>query len=281
MSGVGESLPPKRCSKCKEFKPLKDFNRAASSSGGYRSNCRDCGRKPPEPKEILPGGYKRCTKCKEVKLATKDFFTPDNACEYGVRSICKACRSAKEQEKLAAPEYREQRRAYLSGWWAEHRDEQAEKRKVWDEANPEYQRRYYEQYYPKNSEEVRARSSAYYYANREHLAPKRRRYGKRWRRLNREACLVRGRNYRARKLRAPGTHSAKDVEAKLELQGGLCYYCFRDLEQTGYHVDHKIPLVRGGSNWPANLAIACPPCNLSKCAKTPAEFREHRNRLAA
>ena len=57
----------------------------------------------------------------------------------------------------------------------------------------------------------------------------------------------------------------------LEAQGHSCYYC--DVPLFGvYHVDHMTPISRGGSNWPENLCIACPTCNISKGAKTAEEF---------
>jgi 5-methylcytosine-specific restriction endonuclease McrA len=40
-----------------------------------------------------------------------------------------------------------------------------------------------------------------------------------------------------------------------------------------YHVDHVVPLVRGGSDDPSNLVIACVPCNLSKGDKLPHEWK--------
>jgi 5-methylcytosine-specific restriction endonuclease McrA len=39
-----------------------------------------------------------------------------------------------------------------------------------------------------------------------------------------------------------------------------------------YHVDHLVPLAKGGHNNPSNLVIACPHCNDSKGAKLPHEF---------
>lgn len=54
------------------------------------------------------------------------------------------------------------------------------------------------------------------------------------------------------------------------LQNFKCAYCGKDLEK--YHVDHKIPICRGGCNDKSNLAISCPSCNLRKGRKTVEEF---------
>ena len=50
-----------------------------------------------------------------------------------------------------------------------------------------------------------------------------------------------------------------------------CEYCLRPIKQ--YHVDHKTPLIRGGSNRMCNLAISCPGCNRRKHTMTAREFR--------
>lgn len=39
-------------------------------------------------------------------------------------------------------------------------------------------------------------------------------------------------------------------------------------------VDHVVPLVKGGSNGPDNLVIACSTCNLRKNDKLPHEWPE-------
>lgn len=50
-----------------------------------------------------------------------------------------------------------------------------------------------------------------------------------------------------------------------------CYYCgTTDAEK--YHVDHRIPVSKGGDDSWVNLVRACEPCNLSKSAKTDTEF---------
>lgn len=64
-----------------------------------------------------------------------------------------------------------------------------------------------------------------------------------------------------------------DRGAILERDRWTCVYCGADLRQVEPHIDHVIPLSRGGQNEPDNLAAACKPCNLSKGTKTPQEWR--------
>jgi 5-methylcytosine-specific restriction endonuclease McrA len=70
---------------------------------------------------------------------------------------------------------------------------------------------------------------------------------------------------------ADGTYTVSDIALILDAQDNRCYYCDEVLDQT-YHVDHKQPVSRGGSNWPENLACTCQSCNLSKGAQTESEF---------
>jgi 5-methylcytosine-specific restriction endonuclease McrA len=69
--------------------------------------------------------------------------------------------------------------------------------------------------------------------------------------------------YRARLLEAEGTHTAEDIRHIYEEQEGRCAYCGITLYDD-YAVDHVVPLSRGGTNWPDNLAVACMFCNQSK-----------------
>jgi len=80
-------------------------------------------------------------------------------------------------------------------------------------------------------------------------------------------------NRRARKLHNGGTHTTKDIQTQYQRQKGKCYYCKVKLGKA-YHVDHVIPLSKGGSNGPENLVIACPSCNLSKRNKLLHEWLE-------
>ena len=81
------------------------------------------------------------------------------------------------------------------------------------------------------------------------------------------------RNYFARKRGAKDTHTAAEVQRILSRQGKRCVYCKASLAH-GYHVDHIIPLSKGGGNGPENLQCLCAPCNLSKSDKLPEVFAQ-------
>lgn len=63
----------------------------------------------------------------------------------------------------------------------------------------------------------------------------------------------------------------KTLESMFEEQGGRCKYCGVALDDS-YHIDHVIPLARGGTHERSNLVLSCAPCNLSKNRSTIEEW---------
>ncbi len=51
-----------------------------------------------------------------------------------------------------------------------------------------------------------------------------------------------------------------------------CNWCHQSTTPKSRHIDHIIPLSRGGADAVENLCIACPPCNRKKGAKMPEDF---------
>jgi 5-methylcytosine-specific restriction endonuclease McrA len=65
------------------------------------------------------------------------------------------------------------------------------------------------------------------------------------------------------------------MHALYRRQRGRCLYCANPLRGK-YQIDHKVPVSRGGSSWPENLALACGGCNRSKRNRTAEEFLAQR-----
>lgn len=180
---------------------------------------------------------KTCSKCGETKPATTEHFNRCQRSPGGLRAKCKECRKLETQERYTI--------------------------------NPDYNRAYY----LANQERLQERARSYGAAHREQERARvrlwREKHPERARASKRAAVLRR----LARKRGAQGNHTAKDVQLQYEAQKGKCYYCKATVGDT-YHVDHVIPLSRGGSNGPENIVIACQVCNQSKGGKLPHEWPE-------
>ena len=105
----------------------------------------------------------------------------------------------------------------------------------------------------------------YYQAKREHILERHRQHY----RENREAYNARKQKRLALKRDAAGNATAADIQARFDYHGNRCYYCGCDGKMQ---IEHRIPLSRGGTHYPANIVPACEHCNKSKGAKTEKEF---------
>jgi len=112
------------------------------------------------------------------------------------------------------------------------------------------------------------RSRKWYKAN-----PERKKESSReWQKENPEKVVAKGQKRRALKANADGTATYEQIKARFQYHENRCYYCGDN--ESGLHIEHRIPFSRGGSNWPANLVPSCPSCNLQKGTKTETEFKK-------
>lgn len=65
--------------------------------------------------------------------------------------------------------------------------------------------------------------------------------------------------------------SIQDIRALVNNAKDICYWCKNKLNGI-YHIDHYVPLAKGGTNEISNLVVSCPKCNLEKNAKDPFIF---------
>lgn len=93
-------------------------------------------------------------------------------------------------------------------------------------------------------------------------------YRKNWSDDQKEKHRIYAKNRKATLKGAPGKITSMDVRNIFKLQKGFCSACGVDLK-LGFHVDHIMPIKLGGTNYPENIQLLCPPCNLSKAAKHP------------
>lgn len=85
-------------------------------------------------------------------------------------------------------------------------------------------------------------------------------------------CIASAKQRLGRFRRAPGHYTAEQWLARIMFYGWKCRYCRVLLTADTITQDHQIPLIRGGSNWPANLVPCCKTCNSKKRTKTAKEF---------
>jgi 5-methylcytosine-specific restriction endonuclease McrA len=121
----------------------------------------------------------------------------------------------------------------------------------------------------KNREKVRQTTKNYALQNPEKV----KQMVKDWGIRNPDKRRISNLNRIARKNSAEGKFEKKDIQSLYLSQDGKCASCFEELIQ--YHIDHIMPLVLGGSNWPSNLQLLCVKCNCSKGAKHPEEWKEY------
>lgn len=93
-----------------------------------------------------------------------------------------------------------------------------------------------------------------------------------WRAENAALLRVVRSSYKARRRATEkGGDSTKTIKEWMVSQAKVCRWCEANCE-TGFHIDHVMPLAKGGKHVIANLCIACPTCNIRKNARDPAEF---------
>lgn len=162
---------------------------------------------------------------------------------------------------------REHRREWRARNPEKERESRVKSLRKWAADNPELKREYARRSNAKP--EVSARNVA---------------RARRWAEANPEkanaASLTSSRNRRARKRGADEQHTPADIAEILRRQKYRCAYCGTSVRKiSNRHVDHIMPLSKGGSNGKGNLQVLCPPCNLRKAAKHPLDYARERGML--
>lgn len=199
---------------------------------------------------------KRCWKCKKtlaIELFGSNRSRPDGknvTCRECVRAISKA------------------RSAYHDQWRAKNPEKFNAGCRRWAEANKSRSKEIKDASYQKHREKRLESKRTYYLNNKEKYRA--------WDKLV-DPNIRRGVKNR-RRARIEGNGFVKYNPAEIFARDGhSCIYC----DAPALHLDHLIPIARGGPDTPDNVAAACARCNKRKGKKTPSEFLRIWARAAA
>lgn len=257
-------------------------------------------------------GYKICSQCLIEKPATTEYFTRTSSTQDGLHTKCKTCKA--EQDRLYREGNQQKLAQSQKEHYERNKGRILERGKIYREQNKDKKAERDRRYYLANKNDLVAKNRAYRQAKRREIAAQKRRYREAnkdkiaerdrayrrrnkeriedyqrdWRERNKERVARYSRNWSARNksaksaararrrallYNAEGYHTAGDIQRQYGIQKGRCYYCKVKLF-SAYHIDHLVPLSRGGTNWPDNIVIACPSCNCKKNNKLPHEWSQ-------
>ena len=205
---------------------------------------------------------KACTKCGQIKPF--EAFAKDKYKKSGITASCLLCRNEHaKNRRLSDPEIQATSKQQSKEYYHAHKEQSALRNRAW----------------VNNNRDKRRALDAKFRAN------------------NRLAQAQRAKDYRSRNPDSRRNWSIKNPERQAAIyakrsfakRGGVCYkitlveltklyldpcaYCGAPSE----HIDHIVPLSRGGKHSIGNLTGACKSCNLSKAAKFITEWKKRKN----
>jgi len=250
----------KTCSKCKETKPVGEFHKNRSRVDGYAHRCKLC------VKQYQIDNAKAIAKYNKQYQIDNAKAIAENKKQYRIDNA-KAIKQYRIDNAKAIAENKKQYRIDNAKAIAEYKKQyQIDNAKAIAENNKQYRidnataiAEYKKQYQIDNAKAIAEREKQYF------KSPSGRKAGKAARQ-----------NRRARKKKAEGRITKiviQQIEESNILKYGelTCVYC-GVVVHNNYHLEHKIPLARGGDNTIENLTITCPTCNMRKHTRTDEEF---------
>jgi len=138
--------------------------------------------------------------------------------------------------------------AYQRAWKKAHKEEVAAYQKAWVQTH-------------------QAEISAYRQSHKAEMAAS----DKAYRLAHYDAVLDRGSRRLARKRSVTIENVSRAVV--YERDAGRCHICGRKVNPNRWHLEHLVPLARGGEHSYQNVAVSHPTCNLRKYTKAGAQLR--------
>lgn len=191
---------------------------------------------------------KQCSKCKELKDFTE--FAIDKQKKDGLCSSCKVCKKIYDTKYIE--KNKDKKYASNLKYNELHRSEKREydrlRREKYRDIINAKKREYY------NSEAGREKHKIWQNENQAKLA-----------------ASKKNTKHKRREIIKTSTLSGLDLNIWIDQQDKICSYC-NSICYNSFHVDHIVPLSKGGKHELSNLTISCPSCNTSKGNKSIEEW---------
>jgi 5-methylcytosine-specific restriction endonuclease McrA len=236
----------------------------------------------PVPQLVETSKKKQCRACK--KWHDFDFFDSPTK-----QNTCKQCRRDRINAQNKDPEVRQKRRDYARNRYQSdaslreriietshntynrNKEDILKKQRDKRREDPDKINAKKKADRNKNIEQYRMTEALYRYANKEIVYNRISTYRKTEVGSRKKKENNRRRNALKRKL--PGEFTMAQFYARCEYYGWCCYLCEINLTEHTACIEHRIPITRDGTNWPANLAPACRSCNSRKRDRTEKEYK--------
>ena len=185
---------------------------------------------------------KRCTKCGENKPNTNEYFAYNNKSKGKLKAWCKVCDK----------NYREHNKDKLKEYYENNKDKIKEYMK-------EYNKEYRENNKDKKKEYMKEYNKKYYENNKDSLTESRKEY----REYNKDKIKGYNHKRRALKLGNGGSYTKEQWLDTLEYFDYKCAYTGECIKHS-CHVEHIVPISKGGTSYIWNLVPSTASANCSK-----------------
>lgn len=190
-------------------------------------------------------------------------YDPEYHRAYNQRPEVKARKKAWRQANPDKENARKRR------WEQANPERTREHKRKWEAANGERKQAYYQANrarilanvqarYAAKRDEVAEYKRAHYEAHRDELIAK----ASAWAKAHPEKIREYSSRRRARERQLPS--EVIDVAAVFDRDAGLCGVCGGEVDPENWHLDHIVPLARGGHHTHDNVQVCHPRCNLQK-----------------
>lgn len=199
---------------------------------------------------------KICPRCKQEYDLTPEFWHKDKYTKSGFCGYCKQCNKSK-----------------VKTWQQDNPEKHKERACQWNKNNSRKHGEHVRRWQHKNPDKVKKSNQKWHKNNPEKVKE----YQRQWTQKNHDRYIAAKHKRKALKLGNGGSYTQEELYQQFLDQDGRCFHCGKFISPKNgkiCHIDHWIPISKGGSNNIDNIRLLCPHCNLTKHDKMPWEWSD-------